>query len=385
MTTVDIEPVDSKHALTEFIKLPAKLYKNLPGYSAPLTMERRSLLDPSKAAFFKHGEAQYWIARSGGHAVGRISAQIDHVQPAETFGDAGLFGCLDAVDDAAVVRALVDTAEQWLRDRGRTGAVGPFTLSMNGEPGLLVDGQAEPPLILAPWHPRWLGAHLEACGYAKCQDLHYWHWHDSPENRAYVKRQPQLSSHRKDFRLRPIDLKNLDRDIAICIEVYNNGWKENWGFVPLVKEDLESFRTELKPFLRPEYGIVAEADGRPIAVALLIPNLMEMSSDLGSDPSPIGWVKLAYRSFFHRFGTGRAILFGLHSDYRRTIGGAVIAGAMISKLTDMLLGISHKTEWIEAGWALESNTLLTGLLKQYNFKIARTFRLYEKSFPGARS
>lgn len=379
MTTISIEPVESKSALNEFIRLPNNLYKSFPDYSPSLTLERRDLLDPKKASFFKHGKAQYWIARSGGKAVGRISAQIDDAQPTGTFDDAGLFGCLDAVDDAAVARALIDTAEKWLHDRGRERVVGPCTLSMNGEPGLLVDGHAEPPLILVPWHPFYLAAHLEACGYSKCQDLHFWHWHDTPENRAIVDRRRKLSSRRMDFSLRPMDFKNLDRDIEICREVYNDAWKDNWGFVPILKEDLESLGKDLKPFLKPEYGIIAEMGGRPIAVALILPNLSEITRDLGGDPSLMGWAKLGYRSLFHRFRSGRIILFGVLSEFRRSIGGAIIAGAMISQMTGILLAINHETDWIEAGWVVESNTALRGFLEQYGFTISRTLRLYDKA------
>jgi hypothetical protein len=379
MTTIGIDAVESKSALSEFIRLPPKIYKNFVSYSAPLTMERRTLLDPSKAPFFKHGEAQYWIARVGGQAVGRISAQIDHAQPTGTFDSAGLFGCLDAVDDAAVVHALIDTAETWLRDKGRNRAVGPCTLSMNGEPGLLIEGHAELPLLLVPWHPPYLASHVEASGYAKCQDLYYLRWRDAPENRAMMDRQRRLSTHRKDFSIRSIDFKNLDRDIAICIEVYNDAWKDNWGFVPILREDMEDLGKEMKPFLKSEYGIIAEIEGRPIAVALILPNLPEITRDLGGDPSLIGWAKLAYRTFFHRFRTGRIIIFGVRSEFQKSIGGAIIAGTLISEMSRTLLGLDQETDWIEAGWVVESNTAIQGIMKQYGFEVTRTLRLYDKT------
>jgi len=191
-------------------------------------------------------------------------------------------------------------------------------------------------------------------------------------------RKRQVSARRQDFSVRPIDFKNIDRDIKICREVYNDAWKDNWGFVPITDEDLADIGTELKPFLPPEFGIIAEMDGRPIAVAIILPNLSEITRDLGGDPSPVGWAKLAYRSFFHRFRTGRIILFGVLSELQRSIGGAVIAGTMISEMSRILLGLSQETDWVEAGWVVESNRALQGIMKQYGFAVARTLRLYDK-------
>ena len=44
---------------------------------APLVMELNKRLDQSKNPFFKHAEAQYFLAYRDGQAIGRISAHID--------------------------------------------------------------------------------------------------------------------------------------------------------------------------------------------------------------------------------------------------------------------------------------------------------------------
>src|SRR6202049_2705818 len=98
-----IEPVRTRKALTEFIRLPRRLYQRMPGYVAPLDVERRELIDPKKSPFFTHGEAAFWIARRDGRAIGRISAQIDSLGEEAI----GLFGCFDAVDDPEVVARLL--------------------------------------------------------------------------------------------------------------------------------------------------------------------------------------------------------------------------------------------------------------------------------------
>ncbi|MBU1174259.1 MAG: hypothetical protein KKH72_02570, partial [Alphaproteobacteria bacterium] len=147
----EIVPVSTRAELREFIGLPSRVYKGLPGFVAPPNFERAGLLDPRKGSFFKHGEAQYWLARKDGASVGRISAQIDFTQPEGVYDGAGLFGCLDAVDDMEVTSALFATAEAWLRAKGKSRAAGPFLLSLNQEPGLLVAGHLEPPIVSISW------------------------------------------------------------------------------------------------------------------------------------------------------------------------------------------------------------------------------------------
>jgi hypothetical protein len=341
-------------------------------------MERRGFLDASKGPFFKHGRAQYWIARRDGVAVGRVSAQIDAAQPAGTFGDAGLFGCLDAIDDDAVVRALMETAEAWLRGQGRERAFGPCLLSMNEEPGLLVGGHDEPPLIMVPWHPPYLAPRLEACGYAACRELHYWRLDGLAAKLEELQRNRRPAEAIQGLTMRPLDLRNLAGDIEIMRTVYNDAWKDNWGFVPLEPDDLKGLSSDMKPFVQRDCGLIALKAGKPVGVAMILPNLFEITADIGADPSPFGWAKLGYRTFFHRFRTARFILLGVVSEYRNSVGGAVLAMTMVREIIDRFADPRHDVDWVEAGWVLDNNQPLQKLLRQFGFAIKRTLRLYDK-------
>lgn len=373
---VTVEPVASEAALKEFIGLPPRLYRGLAGYRAPLRMERAGLLDPARAPFFRHGEAQYWIARRNSVPVGRISAQIDFALPVGIAPGSGMFGCLDAADDGEAVRALFAAAEAWLAERGCTRAYGPCLLSMNEEPGLLVEGREEPPLIMVPWHPAYLEAHVEACGYAKCRDLHYWRLVTVTQELEAHRRRLRLAARRPGLTVRPLDLKNVARDVGIMRDVYNDAWRDNWGFVPLEPADLDGVSRDMKPFLIPDAGIIAELNGRPVGVVMVLPNLFEVTADLGADPSPLGWLRLGYRMFRHRFRSGRIILMGVISELRHSVGGAALAMTLVDEL--ITRHARFQGDWIEAGWVLEDNESLLKILAQFNFVRTRTLRLYDR-------
>jgi hypothetical protein len=380
--TITIVPVTTPAELDEFIRLPVALYGGMPGYAPSMTIEREAVLHPRKGSFFAHGKVQYWLAQRDGRTAGRISAQLDEAQPEATFDGAGLFGCLDSVDDPAVVRALLTTAEEWLRQQGRTHAVGPFALNMNSEPGVLVEGQDEPPLSMVSWHPRYLERLVYEAGYAACKDLHYWRLSNLEAKVAELGKFKRPLTRVPDLKARPLNMKRLEADIEIIRQLYNDGWKDNWGFVPLQRSDVAAISKDMRPFVKPEFGVIVEKAGKPLGAALIFPNLYEVSEGLGTDPSLVGWAKLGYRTLFHRFRTGFVILLGVLTEIRHSVGGALVAMALINEMVDRFAGYEDKSGWLEAGWVLDNNVALQKILLQYGFEKKRTLRLFEKTLPA---
>ena len=134
--------------LERFVRVPMRLNARDKAYVAPLIMERMEALTPKTNPFFQHAEVQLWLAVKDGRDVGRISAQIDHLAPADPADPFGYFGMIAAEDDPEIFAALFNAAEDWLRQRGCKRALGPFNLSINEETGLLVDGFDTPPMVM---------------------------------------------------------------------------------------------------------------------------------------------------------------------------------------------------------------------------------------------
>ncbi len=121
---IEVRPVESRRELTRFIKLPFRLHRGTP-WVPPLIFERRQFLNRSKNPYFEHAEAEYFLAWRDGEPVGRITAQIDRRWDEFQGGNDGQFGFLEAEDDPEVFAALLDTAESWVRERGRERLLGP--------------------------------------------------------------------------------------------------------------------------------------------------------------------------------------------------------------------------------------------------------------------
>nr|WP_284948166.1 hypothetical protein [Acidisoma sp. PAMC 29798] len=375
---VHVTPAETKRDRNEFLSLPRKIYTDMPGFVAPLDLERRSMLDPKAAAFFHHGRACYFLARQNGRLVGRISAQVDPLAVTQWGAPIGLFGALDAVDDEEVIGALFSAACAWLQGEGMTHARGPYLLSANGESGLMISGQTERPMIMMPWHPPYLARHIEALGWTKAMDLLTYEVAvgNSLEAAHPVPTMRLNSDGMGHLTVRQMRPRHIAEDGEILRTLYNDAWSDNWGFVPLTTHEMTSMIKEMKPILRPDYYVLVERDGVPVAVALLVPNLFDLMADLGGAPSPIGWVKLVWRLLNKRFRSGRVILLGISATVRHTTLGAMLPSLIIKELMHRAPSMTIKTA--ELGWILETNSSMRRIIEKFASEPNKRYRLYEK-------
>ncbi|EUK18736.1 hypothetical protein [Commensalibacter papalotli (ex Servin-Garciduenas et al. 2014)] len=371
-------PVRTAKQLDLFIRLPRLLYSKYSGYVPPLDFEEKALLHPKKSAFFRYGSAQYFLAYKNNEPVGRISAQIDPNALRQWKEPIGLFGALDAIDDAEVVQQLISTAITWLKKHGMEKIRGPYTLNANSQAGAMVEGQNEPPMIAMPWHPQYLVKHIEAAGLFKAMDLVSYQMIMSKEIRQAHKIPSGLkvgSSRLGNITTRKLNMKEISRDGEILRQLYNDAWDDTWGFVPLTPTEMSILIRDLKLMLTPDNYVLVEQNKMPVAVALMIPNIFDLSEEVGPSPSIIGWGKLGYKALRHQFKSARVILLGISHSIRDTAMGALIPSLVIDELFNRGEALSYNM--IELGWILESNKAMRNLIERLAPKPCKTHRVFE--------
>jgi hypothetical protein len=382
MARIEIVPVAGLSRFTTFCKLPRLLYKGAPGFAPPLDIERWTLFAHLLNPHYKLVEDQKFLARRDGQWVGRVSAHVykDGITPVGA--SPAQFGALDAIDDPQVVSALMEAAEGWLRTKGATRVDGPFSPTINGECGMLVEGFEATPMIFMPWHPPYLSRHLEALGYAKVKDLISYR---IAIDDAMLGQSPRITS-RKEWRdrlnLRPLDLDRLKTgETALMEDLFNDGWSGNWGFVPFTKAEFDSTADALKLVMPPEFGIVAELDGAPVSFVIALPNLFEIVSDFDGRLGLLGLPKLISRMRHHKFDAARIVLLGTRKTLQNSAtGGAVLLG-MIEEMRRR--GAKASVKHIEAGWVLEDNIAMRRPIEMFGGQVDKIHRIYEKSLQGA--
>jgi hypothetical protein len=379
MARIEIVPVAGLSRFTTFCKLPRLLYAGAKGFAPPLDLERWTVFAPLLNPHYKLVDEQKFLARRDGEWVGRIAAHIYKSGIVPVGASNAQFGALDAVDDIEVVRALTQAAEDWLRAKGATRINGPFSPSINKECGLLVEGFEATPMFFMPWHPPYLSRHIEALGYEKAQDLISYRLElsDAELNKpARISNRPEW---RERLRLRPLNMKALKQgETALMAELFNDGWSQNWGFVPFSKAEFDSDADALQYLVPADFGIVVELDGVAQSFAIALPNLNEILADLNGRLFPFGLPRVISRLRSHKFHSARLLLLGTRKALQNSATGGAILLALIEEFRrrGAKLSIRH----LEAGWVLENNLAMRRPIEMFGGKIDKIHRVYEKRF-----
>ncbi len=374
---IEIVPANGLRNFLAFCRLPRLLYKDHPGFAPPLDAERWTLFAAKLNPHFKLVQSQTWLARKSGKLAGRILAQIYDEAHAPLGASRAQFGCLDVIDDDEVVAALTRAAEAWLRQRGAALVHGPFSPSVNSEAGLLVQGFEAAPMVFMPWNPAYLSGSLERQGYTKARDLISYRYDRSDKDQQDSPSIMERPEWRERLKIRTLDLKNLGMEAAIIVDIFNDAWSENWGFVPFTLAEFMSSADALKMVMPPEGGFMIELDGVPQAFGVILPNLHEITADLGGRLFPLGLPRLISRIRKHAFTSGRLALFGVRRAlHRQAAGGAVIL-AFIEEIRRR--NKSSSLRHVEFGWVLEDNLAIRRPIERSGARIDKVHRIYEKN------
>src|SRR4051794_35521479 len=304
-----IRPVASKADKKAFVELAYRLNLPDPNWIPPLKDEVRGLITPGKNPWFEHAEAQFFLAERGGRVVGRISAQVDQLVLAHMAEGLGQWGMFEAEDQAAA-SALIAAAEDWLRGKGMRSSMGPFSLGIWDEPGLLIEGFDHPPMVMMGHNSDRYAAWIEAAGYKGVKDLLTY---DLPVDTPFpplVRRIVESGERNPRIRIRNIDKKRFDAEAALILSILNEAWSDNWGFIPLTDAEIAYAGKKLKPIVLEDMILVAEYDSEPVAFMMALPDINEFIADLKGELFPFGVVKLLWRLKKMRPKGGRVPLMG---------------------------------------------------------------------------
>jgi GNAT superfamily N-acetyltransferase len=371
---VEVRPVRSRGDRREFVELPFRLHATGTPWIPPLRIECRLFLSPRFNAFFKHGQAELFLARREGRVVGRISAQIDRNFNAFHHNAWGMFGFLELEEDPEAMRALLDAGAAWLRLRGRERMVGPMDFTMNDESGVMIEGFEREPLVRQPWQPQYYQRLCEEAGLEKAMDLFMWELRISDRDKILpiIRRLSDELEPKHGITIRKMSRRHLRRELDSFAEIYNEAWSTNWGFVPYSKEDLDAYAQELHLVFDRDWFMVAEnADGETVGVAITIPDINEVLKRMGGRILPFGWWHYLRRhTIVDRCRIG---FLGVRPAYQHT---GVAAGLYMEHFA---MSEATRIKWGEAGWVLETNKGLNRGMEALGARICRKYRMYERA------
>ena len=373
-----IRPVSSKADKKAFVELAYRFNLPDPNWVPELKMEERGLITPGKNPWFEHGEAQFFLAWREGRSepVGRISAQIDQLVLEHMGAGIGQWGFLEA-EDEQTAHALLAAAEAWLRDKGMTRSMGPFSLGIWDKPGLLIKGFDHPPMVMMGHNKAAYEAWVEQAGYHGIKDLLTYDLPTTPFP-PLVQRIVAAGEKNSRIRIRQINKKKFDEEATLILNILNEAWSDNWGFIPLTDSEIAYAGKKLKPIVLEDMILVAEYDGEPVAFMIALPDINEFIIDLKGADSPVALLKLLWRLKKMRPKGGRVPLMGVLRKLHATRLASQLAFMMIEYIRRAGHGHYGITR-AEVGWVLEDNGPMISIAEAIESRNNRTYRIYEKA------
>jgi len=383
---VVVEPVSGKADRKAFIDIAYRLNGDDPNWVPPLRAEAFELIDPSRNPFFEHADCQLFLARRGGKVVGRISAHIDRLAlsmpPEQGMGPGtGNWGLFDA-EDEAVAQALITRAEDWLRDKGMTRILAPISLSIWEEPGLLTLGHDHPPTVMMGHHPAKYQPWVEALGYTPEKLLRTY---DLDIRVPYPKLiQRIISSGEKNARInvRPVDKSRFDEEAAIILDILNDAWATNWGFVPITDREVAYTGKKLKPLVREDLIMVAEYDGQPVAFMMTLPDVNQPIKAIGGKLFPFGFIKLLNWIRKPKNADMRVPLMGVRKELQSSRLASQLAFMMIEYIRRNAV-TEYGGKRGEIGWVLDDNQGMNAIAEAIDARVNREYTIYGKEIAAA--
>ncbi len=368
-----VAPVSGKKDLDAFLNLPYDIYADDPHYVYPLLAQLKEFFDEKKNPFFKHAETRKWLARRDGRVVGRIGACVDKYHNDHWDQSTGFFGFFECIDDATAAHTLLDTARDWLRERGMTIMRGPLSFTTNHDnPGLLIDGDAGSPVNGMAYNPAYYQTLLESyAGLDKCKDL--WAWQVKADELKVSDRMAKATKSvlrgETDLIVRPINKKDFVNEVELIRSLYNQCWHENWGFIPMDPEEFYFSAKEMKTMVNENLLLIAEWQGEPIGFSMTIPDFNLAMKRVRGKLFPFGLIKFLLDR--RKITYARTLLLGVLPEHRRK--GVDLMMILRSYKAAVRGGITAG----ECSWILEDNLVMNNILEKFGARIYRTYRIYD--------
>ncbi|RKZ05485.1 N-acetyltransferase [Candidatus Fermentibacteria bacterium] len=369
-----IEEVKSKGQLREFIDLPFRLYKDDPCWVPPVKHFQKELFDRKKHPFHEHSDVTVFLARNGeGRAAGRIVSIVNRAHNDFHDEKTGFFGFLEGEKDEELFKLLLTTAEDKLKAAGMEKVRGPMNFSTNEECGLLVKGFDSCPLIMMTYNPPWYADMLEGTDYEKLKDLFAYYLDSDVMDYSKMSRVANLVLKRTDAVIRDISVKHVHRDVPIIMDIYNECWQDNWGFVPMTQRETDMLADELKMILIAKLAPVVEVNGEPVAFAIALPDANQ-AFKRGGGSLIKAVLALKVPLFKTRINQVRVMLLGVRKAFRGRGLEALMIDRVIKSSIELGMGKG------ELSWILEDNLPMRKILeKDFHADPYRIYRIYQKN------
>ncbi len=373
--SITIKQVSGKTDYKKFVEFQFGLYKNEGMWVPPIKDDEIKAMKADSNPSFKFCDATFWIAIKNDKVVGRIGAIINHNYNEDRNEKIGRFTRFECINDAAVAKLLLQTAEGWIKEEGMTGVMGPLGFNNLDHQGLLIEGFDYLPSIASEYHMPYYQQLIEDNNYTK--EIDWVEFRLTVGERAQKKAARGAELIKKRYGISVIHFEkqaDLKPYIKTVFEILNNSF-DVLPFVSKFDESLSDFyANKYLQLLNPKFVKMVEKEGQVIGFIIGLPSLSIAMQKANGKLFPLGIVHIMKALKGKGIDTMDQMLTGVRTEFQST-GAAVILQAELQKAME-----EHGLKYIETTGMFETNDKAIGNWKNYEHIQHKRKRCFVKMF-----
>jgi hypothetical protein len=367
--------------LRDFVKFHWQLHKGEPCWTPPLNgdllgsqlLGLKGLLTP-KHPYHRHADVTHFMVWRGKTSLGRISAAVNRQYNDFHKTSFGFFGFFEVVPEYEVAKLLLDCARTWISGRGMTVMRGPgeYSNATHERQGILIDGFQYPPTVEMTHSPPYYSQFMEQYGFKKAKDYVAYLVHRDSYQISPLKRLAQRVNRTANIETRPLIMRKLKEEIRLIVQIYNEAWSQNWGFLPISAEEGDALADSLRLIIDPQLVQFAFINNEPAAVMGIIPDpnyaLLPRWRWYGDSDLVRILRLLRVRRHIPRL---RGMFFGIRPRYRNLGIPALMADKIASRI------LPRHYQECEASLMLDDNEPIIKLVRRFGGRYYKRWRIYD--------
>ena len=335
-----------------FLDTARIIYKNDNTWVCPLDNDIKTVFDPERNPYYKHGVVERWVLIDDNKKlIGRIAAFIDFNLANSYEQPTGGMGFFECIDDTNAAFLLFDTAKEWLKEKGMEAMDGPINFGETDKYwGLLVNGFTHPSFDVVYNHPYYQDL-FESYGFQVYYKMEGFHLDITRPLPDRFNRIAEWVYNKPGYTFSHFTWKEEEKYTNDFAEVFNQAWasfKQN--FEPLEPEYIRQTLKKAKPILDEEMIWLAYFEGRPIGIYLMFPDLNQIIKHLNGKLHLINILRFLWLKKRKTMTRARGMLMGVIPKFQK-LG---IESAFIYNLVKVFKKKPHYTE-IEFSWVGDFN------------------------------
>ncbi len=373
---IEIHKVTTKRELKLFVQFYYDLYRDCPQAVPYLFSDEMATLSRTKNPSFECCEADYFLALRQGKVVGRVAAIVNRRANERWQQQQVRFGWFDFIDDPEVSAALLQTVEQWGRERGMTEMAGPLGFIDTDREGMLVEGFDELSTMYVNYNYPYYMHHMEQMGgFTKDNDyLEYLVTVPEviPEKFAKVS---DMIRQRYGLRVHKFTRQELlgggyGRKV---FDLFNQTYNDLYGFSRLSDRQIDKLVDDYIKIADLNL-VTAVMDGdEMVGFGITFPSFSRaLQKTRDGRLWPFGWWQMLRILKWHKTDTVDLLLIGVLPEYRKKGANALIFDDLIQQFR------RYGFKWAEAMPQMERNEAVRSQWQYLENRQHRRHRCYRK-------